>query len=543
MGYTKNSKFELNVTVYWGGAELGSYTKPLKKARSVTAGKSYGSEISSSVWPRWDQLEIIRKTRSGLILNPNIPWNGVIANERGSYNLNALKPSRKIFEIGPGTSASLRLDDMSIVIRVGPPLNKQMSRVKTASGYIASPLSLLADRRAEWIALGVAMVASGVITLGARSTLMSRDDDRYKTIAEVPDVTLQPFISQKYLADGPNVIQFSLDRFNYLQNVWNFYTEFAQTLGFGQGDPNHTMLFPTTISEYQNLFAEQRKHITTAEAQQESALSAARPGQSILTMPTARGETLDGKILRILDKISIYSSSAQDNARRRVAVADEFDKDLGLTKEEDTEKPTNQAFEKIAQGYLGIESDDKMQRSLAETSAAKAALAQMGLFGKQRLIFGPVECCETAAGAPVSQAGLTWLGDEDTQLDKSIKIAALKASVWGAPQRDEPTIIEPMAGRLEPALVEKTVNAGRYQLRLCYELALRRNQAAKGTMEWRWLINTTGQITDLDLLQSSIKDDELVKCVHDKIANWKFPKPKGGSVEVRYPFEFYRDKG
>ncbi len=543
MSSGKNQKNYLHVAVYWGGAELGSFKKKISRVRGVTAGKGFFSDIKSVVWPRWDKLEIIRKTKSGLILNPNIPWEGVISTGRGSYILRSLKPTRKIFEIIPGTSASLRLEDMSVAIRVGPLHKPASGRLQPARGYGASPFSLLAERPSEWTSLAVAGAAAAVIALSARSTLMSRDNDTYQGIAELPDQSLLPFIGQKHLAEAPNVIQFSLDRFNYVHNVWDYYSEFASTIGFGEPKADKPLLFPTISDDYKGLFEDQKKTIRTAELKQENELREAKPKQGSLSIPTVAGESIDGKILRILDKISVYSSASQEIFKKRVTVAQAFENDMGLKKEAKEEKPTNEAFEKIAQGYLGIESDDKMQDTLAKSSAAMAALLQIDLFGEDRLRFGPIDCCAPPAGAPLTQAGFVWLSPDVAQANLEPTVAVLKGSTWGAPVKDEPRINEPLAGHLEPGLVEKTITAGRYQLRLCYELALRRNQAVKGSMEWRWQINSQGQISSIDLLQTSIKDDELVRCVHDKIANWKFPKPRGGSVEVRYPFEFSRDKG
>lgn len=543
MGSVKGQKNFLHVSVYWGGAELGSFSKPLARAGGVTAGKGFLADIKSVIWPRWDNLEIVRKTKSGLILNPNVPWDGVISTARGTHVLHALKPTRKIFEISAGTSASLRLDDMSIAIRVGPVHKLAEKRLPPAKGYRASPFSMLADRPIEWTVLAVAFIAAGIIALSARSTLKSRDNDTFNGLAELPAVNLLPFISQKHLAEAPNVIQFSLDRFDYVHNVWRYYTEFARTLGFGEPQSEKPLLFESVASEYKQLLSDQLATIKSAEARQVSEIKATSPRRGLISVPTVKGESIDGKVLRILDKISLLSAASQEIATKRINVSETFEKDLGLVKEEKEEKPSNEAFEKIAQGYLGIESDDKMQASLAKSSAARAALSQIDLFGEDRLRFGAVDCCDKPAGAPLNQSGLTWLSPSDSYGGEPLTVATLKVSTWGSPTSDNPRIEEPMAGKLAPALVERTISAGRYQLRLCYELALRRNQALKGSMEWRWQIDTQGRISNLDLLQTSIKDDELVRCVYDKIANWKFPKPKGGSVEIRYPFEFSRDKG
>lgn len=543
MGSTSSKKNYLQVSIYWGGAELGSYCRPLSSSRGVTAGHGFFSDIKSVIWPRWDSLEIISKTKSGLVLNPNIPWDGVLSSGQTTHILKSLKSSRKFFEIKPGTTASLRLDDMSIAIRVGPKIGKEQSRVKPASGFGASPFSFIAEKPSEWISLAAAVLAAGIITVSAHQTLKSRDNDLYQGIAELPNTNLLPFIAQKHLAEAPNVIQFTLDRFNYVHSVWNYYTDFATVVGFGKSNEATPMIFQSTIDQYKGFFDQQRSEIALAEGQQKIDIQKLESHQGAMSIPMVRGETVEGKILRVLDKIGLYSASARELAAKRVTIAEEFENDIGFAKGEKTEGPKNEAFAKIAQGYLGIESDDKMQESQARNSAARAALAQIDLFGEGRLKFGSLDCCDQPAGAPLTQTGVTWTPADYAGLEALGSLAALKGSTWGVPVKEEPKIQEPVFGHIDPSTIEKTVSAGRYQLRLCYELALRRNQAAKGSMEWRWKINTQGRISNIDLLHSSIKDEELARCIHDKIATWKFSKPKGGSVEVRYPFEFSRDKG
>ena len=80
-------------------------------------------------------------------------------------------------------------------------------------------------------------------------------------------------------------------------------------------------------------------------------------------------------------------------------------------------------------------------------------------------------------------------------------------------------------------------------LQLCFELALRRNQNLKGSMEWQWRLDSRGKISEIELLDSTIQDRRMIRCVRKKIANWKFPRPKRGSVEIKYPFYFAPAKG
>lgn len=543
MGSGSKRKSYLHVAVYWGGAELGSYCRPFESSGAVIAGAGLFADIRSEIWPRWDSLEIISKTRAGLVLNPNIAWDGVLETNGSTHILQSLRSARRIFEIKPGSSASLRIDDLSVAIRVGPKVTGDKIRVQPARGYMASPLTFIAEKSSEWISLTTALLAAAIISISAYSTLNSRQNDHYENIAELPSQNLLPFISQKYLAEAPYVLQFSLDRFNYVHSVWNFYEELSQVIGFGKSKHEEPLIFRSTVDEYKELIASQQTALAEAEAQQKYQANRRPENHAILSIPIIRGESVNGKIQRILDKIAVYAASSKELVGKRNEVAEQFEKDIGLVQSTKNEAPKNEAFAKIAQGYLGIESDDKMQESQAKNAAARAALIQTDLFGKERLQFGAIDCCAPPVGAPITQSGLVWLQPKATPNGEWISMATFKGSTWGVAVKESPKIIEPIRGHIDPSLIERTVSAGRYQLRLCYELALRRNQAAMGTMEWRWNINSEGKISNINLLNSSIKDDELVRCIHDKIATWKFAKPRGGTVEVRYPFEFSKDKG
>jgi hypothetical protein len=531
----------LHVAVYWGGAELGSYCKPLKSCRGVTAGKAILSDIRSVIWPKWDDLDIILRTSSGLVLNPNLAWYGVLSDGRSTHVLSANTQRRQLLEVKEGTTASLRFEDLAVAIKVGPKPRKESTAVIPAKGFSAGLLSLFADRSNEWITATIGVAAAAVIGMSAYITLSSRGLDRYSSVTDLPDNRLLPFIAPKYLAEAPEVMQSGLDRFNYVHSVWNFYNDFASVVALGEAPSRATKVFPSTIDTYKSQAAAQTAVLADSRKRQEYLQ---RKSTSSISIPVVRGESATGRVIRTLDKIAVVSSTAKLQAARRNEVATDYEKDLGYKYSPPADDGANKAFAAISAGFLGLEDDETAQATQARHFSNKSALARMSLYGKSRLLFGPVDCCQPPVGAPLSHESISWLRDFSGPRDaEHIPLASLKASTWGAPAREKPAVIEPKSGTIAQSLVEKTIAAGRYQVRLCYELSLRRNQVTSGTMEWKWLIDTQGKITSLELVRSSIKDEELVKCVRQKIASWKFARPRGGSVEIRYPFEFSRDKG
>lgn len=89
MGVSKAGIKYLHVSVFRGGAEIGKCARPLAKKRSVTAGRGAFCDIKSVIWPLLDELEIILKTKDGLILNPKIAWDGVLHNGSTTHVLGA----------------------------------------------------------------------------------------------------------------------------------------------------------------------------------------------------------------------------------------------------------------------------------------------------------------------------------------------------------------------------------------------------------------------------------------------------------------------
>ena len=541
---SKNSQEKyLHVSIFRSGALVGSCSRPFSRRRAVTAGKGRFCEIRSVIWPLWDDLEIILNTKNGLLLNPQIPWDGVLQSDSTVHVLGTTTKRNSYFPITSTTTASLRYEDLSLAIRVGPQSRPSEIPVARRTGYMASPLTFIADSMQEWTAIGVAAAASAVICMFALATLVSRPNEHYPNLLEIPAERLLPFISHRFLGEAPNILQDGLDRLDLIRSVWIFYSDLASVVGFGVAPEKVGPLFPSTVQQYEKLRAEQGKILDAAAVRQQAQVDVLESARTILSVPMATGESLDGRVGRVFDKIEVLMSSSDALANRRVVVAANFLNDIGYNFDpRKGASKTTDNFRKISESFQGIQSDDKEQFAQAKAAGAKAALQQIDIFGKDHLQFGLSNCCFSVVGAPLVQDGLVWLAPDFTKPGNG-ELSFLKASTWGTPEREVPKIVEPLAGHIDPSEVERTVAAGRYQLRLCYEIALRRNQATKGAMEWRVRIDSRGLVSVVDLLTNSLKDDEFVRCIHDRIATWKFPKPRGGSVEVRYPFEFSRDKG
>jgi hypothetical protein len=80
------------------------------------------------------------------------------------------------------------------------------------------------------------------------------------------------------------------------------------------------------------------------------------------------------------------------------------------------------------------------------------------------------------------------------------------------------------------------------QIKHCFEGGLRRNHALAGKIVLRWVIAPTGLPYDIQFESSTLPDEEVNLCIARHIAFWEFPPPRGGTVEISFPFVF-QNKG
>lgn len=72
----------------------------------------------------------------------------------------------------------------------------------------------------------------------------------------------------------------------------------------------------------------------------------------------------------------------------------------------------------------------------------------------------------------------------------------------------------------------------------CYEKALITNGRAGGRLSLEWTITTAGTVAQAKVKSSTLKDGSIASCVMAHLKTWRFPRARGGSVVVSYPFVF-----
>ncbi|HYV47252.1 MAG TPA: AgmX/PglI C-terminal domain-containing protein [Myxococcaceae bacterium] len=106
--------------------------------------------------------------------------------------------------------------------------------------------------------------------------------------------------------------------------------------------------------------------------------------------------------------------------------------------------------------------------------------------------------------------------------------------------RADPTVAGDLSvtGGLDPELVRRVIKSHRDQIRYCYEVELAGNASLAGKVAVKFLIGVEGQVATSQVVESTVNSPDLDRCVNGRVQSWVFPKPKGGVVNVRYPFVF-----
>ena len=96
----------------------------------------------------------------------------------------------------------------------------------------------------------------------------------------------------------------------------------------------------------------------------------------------------------------------------------------------------------------------------------------------------------------------------------------------------------PNEADIDSAGVTKVINVSRAAIKRCYDKALTSNPMLKGKLSVKITINEQGRVSRTDIVDDSLHDAEVSKCVKGVIGRLRFPKPAGGSASVTFPFAF-----
>jgi|GEM_PF-2486032 len=95
-----------------------------------------------------------------------------------------------------------------------------------------------------------------------------------------------------------------------------------------------------------------------------------------------------------------------------------------------------------------------------------------------------------------------------------------------------------VSGTLSKSEVLKVIGKYMGAIRRCYEKQLMAKPSLSGKITAQWTITSGGRVSGARQKTSSLGNAKVSSCVLKVIRRMKFPKPKGGSVKITYPFIF-----
>ena len=108
-----------------------------------------------------------------------------------------------------------------------------------------------------------------------------------------------------------------------------------------------------------------------------------------------------------------------------------------------------------------------------------------------------------------------------------------------APERPMPDVKRaPDDANIDSAGVMKVISVSRAAIKRCYDKALISNPQLKGKMSIKIVINQQGRVDKTDIVDDTLHDAEVAKCVKGVVGRLRFPKPADGTATVTFPFAF-----
>lgn len=108
-----------------------------------------------------------------------------------------------------------------------------------------------------------------------------------------------------------------------------------------------------------------------------------------------------------------------------------------------------------------------------------------------------------------------------------------------APERPMPEVKRaPNEANIDSAGVTKVINVSRAAIKRCYDKALTSNPQLRGKMSVKIVINQQGRVDKTEIVDDTLHDAEVAKCVKGVIGRLRFPKPADGTATVTFPFAF-----
>lgn len=543
MARSAKTQLFVHIKVLQSGTTLASVEKPLRRENL----KLQSSGDGPLVLPHYSipnnsyEFLVCGKNTAKLVVEHS--WEGFATSRGELKQVTRQEKGQSVIEMGKGDYASITHNDLRIMIKITTdrPKAAKKDRAFINKSYKGSFTGLFVGQGSERFVLGIAVAISAIIIGGFALGLMNRPFFKPQTLADVRPEYAIPFVHPEHFITAPEAMQVNYNRVNPVRSVINYYAAVTENL-IGDEIRHPEMLFATSIERSRQQHQAVHDELTDYKRKQRDVQDhvKARGGAAMLAIPAVTGETMVGSMRRVIDKVNIMHEHYRLSLAERRAVTEAFPKQREYTFDDyKSDGSGNEALKQFGQSVSSAfnpESSESVMYREASELGKKAEISQLMMKPAATEFREPIRFNHGGSFA-------TFLSDVDfAYLDDRLK------TMTGVPYSDKPqpkneASPAPRPGSIAPALVEKFINQHKFQLQICYEQSLRRNDGAVGEMEWRWTITPRGTVTGIALARSTIKDKKLEACIKEKMKSWQFPSPDRGSVEISYPFVFSPNKG
>lgn len=450
------------------------------------------------------------------------------------------------FRLKPGDAASLSKMDLRILVKIAP---------RDRGGATAKRRPLNIPFFDMWIGsarngkvLGFAALLTLIVLSGVVAGLLEKGDLRPKKLYQLDRAYLMPFIAAEHFRTLPEALQSNLDRNTPIFQLLSHYKAMTHVM-LGYEESGGSTLDQETIATFRDRYSKRERALKQIETHNSHGIDAMLGKErwvGALSIPVVRGEAFVSSIRRSISSLRRYHLGLDANYSAR--------KDfLGYAKENRIYQfAKNQSLHPLAKkpNLSGEPEGEELamyQQYAAlgqEASRRHLALKKVRTWeGVESVLKShPVHIAPSAHNILLRRPQLAEGFDrKNLVISASAFDPRIALTAAGGKKFQAKKLI--LRGSIDPKTLRRAVRKRRFQLQICYENALRKNFRLKGQMEWEWVLDTRGKVSGLALVNSDIKDRQMIRCIKSRIAKWQLPKARNGKVKIRFPFTFDRAKG
>ena len=538
--FGKKSKTRVYVKLLQNGFPIAACDYPMGKRKQLDLTSSQYGDLSIPLYPLPCDIQVLQIEKDHVELFMEEDWRGIVSSQGRVFTVDKRNLNISSFQLVKGDYASLAHGDIRILVRISEPdLSDLPVEVKQSRAYRKSIFSLFLPTKSEQMPLIASLIFFGLLFsiilagphLKGRKPLGSFED--------LGQAYVLPFLHGDYLKTSPEALQENLDRRDYVKSVFRYYRGIIDMLVGTQGIKHRVKIPVNSTERYKRVYRKQQDDLDILKTQQKRVDEklGSRDLPNLVSFAAVKGEPLQQKILRMLDKMDLLHKAHVETLKARSEITPIFRKEknyewMQWEQLEGTSK-LDEALETMSKNAFGGSTNEEAMYLNAIELGNKADSYRKNylskLAAKDKIEESPIIVL------PAGTTLATFLAPLQSLSTKK-QLENINASLYG--EHIKTAVQEPLIGRIDKRLVLGVISRKRFQLEQCYRLALNRNQQVKGSMQWEWEIDTLGNPKDLTMLNSTIQDQAMQSCIKRKLSSWKFPLPQYGSVRIDQTFTF-----